>query len=93
MVASNSATTCPFDRQSAAQTSAREVEKLSDHPADTLAAADDARGRLGVLIVEAAAPKQRGGGHDDRPERIAQVVPDDTDEQLPKFGQIAFSVQ
>ena len=47
--------------------------------------ADDARDRLCVLLFEVAAPKQQGRGHDDRPERVTQVVPEDADEHLPEL--------
>ena len=78
----------PFDRQPASEASAREIENLSDHSGHSFADANDARGRLCVLLVEVAAPKQRGGRHDDRRERVTQVVPEDADEHLPELRHL-----
>src|ERR1019366_8866230 len=78
-----------FDRQPVAETGAREIEELCDHPGHPLAAVDDARNDPRVLFVEVPAPEQQAGGHDDRPERVTQVVPEDADEHLPELRHSA----
>jgi hypothetical protein len=41
------------------------------------------------LFVEVRAPEQQAGGHDDRPERVAQVVPEDVAwrDQVARWGR------
>jgi hypothetical protein len=82
-----------FNREAAPESRPREIEQLRDHSLHALTAAEDDRGVRRVLPVQVVAQKQPAGGHDDRRERVTEVVAQNTDEHLAKLRQLAFLIQ